>query len=200
MATITSLCIYCGSREGRNVLHVETARSLGEALAKRDITLVYGGGNTGLMGVLARAVLAGGGRAVGVIPEHFETSEPPHTDSSVPSDRLATVITESMHQRKQKMFELSNGFVVLTGGMGTLDEFFEVSTWKQIGLHDKPVAVIDVDGYWEPLRDLLDHMTAEGFMSEQERALTVIVHTIEELFSALDSAPEPTSQTLSDVF
>ncbi len=195
MATITALCVYCGSEEGRNVRHVEAARSLGEAMAKRDITLVYGGGGTGLMAVLADAVLAEGGRAVGVIPLSFVFAKPLHTESSILNDQLDSVITDSMQQRKQKMFELSDGFLMFTGGMGTLDEFFEVLTLKKVGLHDKPVVVIDVDGYWELLRDLLDHMAAEGFMSEKERNLVVIVRTVEELFSALDSAPEPTMQT-----
>lgn len=197
---ITSLCVYCGAQKGHKGIHAETARTLGEALAKRDITLVYGGGGIGLMAVLADAVLASGGRAVGLVPKHFALSEPLHTESSRLCDRLETLITDTMHGRKQEMLERSDAFVVLPGGFGTLDEFFEALTWKQVRLHDKPIIVFDVEGYWEPLWDLLDHTVTQGFSSRCARDLVVVVRTIEELFRALDEAPEPTSPSLLSRF
>ncbi len=200
IAIITALCVYCGSQEGRDKRHAEAARRLGEALAKRNITLVYGGGGIGLMAVLADAVLAGGGRVVGVLPRHFVTSELLPAGSSRFGDRSEILITDTMHRRKQEMFERSDGFVMLPGGFGTLDEFFEVLTWRQIGLHDKPIIVIDDDGYWEPLLGLLDHLVAQGFTSRRAREGVVVVRTIEELFQALDRAPEPKSKTLLTPF
>lgn len=169
-------------------------------MAQRDITLVYGGGGIGLMAALADAVLAGGGRVVGVLPRHFVTSELLPTESSRFGDRSEILVTDTMHRRKQEMFERSDGFVVLPGGFGTLDEFFEVLTWRQIGLHDKPIIVIDGDGYWEPLLDLLDHLVAQGFTSRRAREGVVVVRTITELFHALDRAPEPSSKTLLTPF
>ena len=188
MATITSLCVYCGSREGRDAAHVETARRLGAALAMRGITLVYGGGGIGLMAVLADAVLAGGGKVVGVIPEHLARIEVLHPGLT------ETVVTDGMHIRKRTMFDRADAFAVLPGGFGTLDEFFELLTWKQIGLHDKPVAVLDDGGYWAPLRSLLDHVVTRGFASRDARGLVTVVRTVDALFHAFEHAPAPSSR------
>ena len=182
MAAIASLCVFCGSQRGRNPAHAEAARSLGAALARRGTTLVYGGGGIGLMAVLADAVLAGGGRVVGVIPEHLVQLEVAH------SGLTETVVTASMHRRKQAMFERGDGFVVLPGGFGTLDEFFEVLTWKQLALHDKPLVVLDSEGYWTSLCGLLDHVTAEGFAAPPARGLATVARTVDEVFRALDGA------------
>ena len=180
MAAIASLCVFCGSQTGTNPAHAEAARSLGSGLARRGIALVYGAGGVGLMNVLAEAVLAGGGTAVGVIPRQlasFEVAHPGLTE---------TVVTDGMFTRKQEMIDRSDGFVILPGGFGTLDEFFEVLTWKQLGMLDKPVIVLDSEGYWAPLLDLLDHLDEEGYAPPAMRSLATVVRTTDELFRALD--------------
>ena len=187
MAAIASLCVFCGSQRGTNPAHAEAARSLGAGLARRGITLVYGAGGIGLMAVLADAVLAGGGRVVGVIPEHLACLEVAHPGLT------ETIVTDGMHRRKQAMFDRADGFVVLPGGFGTLDEFFEVLTWKQLGLHDKPLLVLDSDGYWAALGSLLDTVMAEGFAQPATGSLATVVRSADALFRALEEAhsPEP---------
>ena len=180
MAAIASLCVFCGSQTGENPAHAEAARSLGAALARRGITLVYGAGGIGLMGVVADAVLAAGGKVVGVIPEHLENLEVAHPELT------EMVVTEDMFSRKRTMFERSDGFVVLPGGFGSLDEFFEVLTWKQLGLLDKPLIVLDNEGFWGPLLDLLDHVSAEGFAPSATSSLATVVRSTDELFRVLD--------------
>ena len=182
MAAVASLCVFCGAQTGRNPAHAEAARSLGTALARRGITLIYGAGGIGLMGELADAVLAEGGKAVGVIPEQLEILEVAHRGLT------ETVVTEDMFRRKQIMMDRADGFVVLPGGFGSLDEFFEVLTWKQLGFHDKPVIVLDSDGFWEPLFGLLEHVRAEGFAPQVTSALATVVRSTDELFRALDNS------------
>ena len=181
MAAIASLCVFCGSQMGRNPAHAEAARSVGAGLARRGITLVYGAGGIGLMGVVADAVLAGGGEVVGVIPEQLESLEVAHRGLT------ETVVTEDMFRRKRIMIDRADGFIVLAGGFGSLDEFFEVLTWKQLGLHDKPVIVLDSEGFWGPLLALLDHVSAEGFAPPAAPGLATVVRTVDELFRILDS-------------
>ena len=181
MAAIASLCVFCGSQPGRNPAHAEAARSLGTALAERGITLVYGAGGIGLMNVLADAVLAGGGKVIGVIPEHLARLEIAHPALT------ETVVTDGMFSRKQVMIDRADGFVVLPGGFGTLDEFFEVLTWKQLGLLDKPIVVLDSEDYWTPLLGLLDHVSAEGFAAPANLDLATVVQSVDELFRTLDS-------------
>ena len=181
MAAVASLCVFCGAQTGRNPAHAEVARSLGAAMAHRGITLIYGAGGIGLMGVMADAVLAGGGTVVGVIPESLESLEVAHRELS------EKVVTEDMFQRKQIMMDRADAFVVLPGGFGSLDEFFEVLTWKQLGLHDKPVVVLDSEGYWGPLLDLLDHVSAEGFAPQATSSLATVVRSTDELFRVLDN-------------
>ena len=180
MAAIASLCVFCGSQTGANPAHAEAARSLGSGLARRGITLVYGAGGVGLMNVLAEAVLAGGGTVVGIIPQQLASLEVAHPGLT------ETVVTEGMFPRKQEMIDRSDGFVVLPGGFGTLDEFFEVLTWKQLGMLDKPVIVLDNEGYWAPLLDLLDHLHEEDYAPPATRSLATVVRTTDELFRALD--------------
>ena len=181
MAAIASLCVFCGSQTGRNPAYAAVARSLGAALAQRRITLVYGAGGIGLMGVVADAVLAGGGTAIGVIPEKLESLEVAHPGLT------ETVVTKDMFRRKRIMLDRADGFVILPGGYGTLDEFFEVLTWKQLGLLDKPIVVLDSEGYWGPLLDLLDQVSAEGFAPPATSGLATVVNSIDELFIALDN-------------
>ncbi|MAE44793.1 MAG: TIGR00730 family Rossman fold protein, partial [Magnetovibrio sp.] len=150
MTEITSLSVFCGSKKGADPRFEEAARRLGELMVERRIRLVYGGGAIGLMGVLAKTVLDGGGEVTGVIPSFlmkYEVGNPGVTE---------LIVVDSMHDRKRRMFEISDGFVVLPGGLGTLDETIETVTWKQLQLHAKPVVVVDVGGYWRPLAEMID--------------------------------------------
>ena len=164
MTLIKSLCVYCGSARGRSPRYVAAARELGEAMAERQIRLIYGGARIGMMGEVADAVMKNGGQVIGVIPEHLQTSEVGH------SGITELKVVESMHVRKKLMFDLSDGFAVLPGGYGTLDELFEIITWRMLKLHDKPVVVLNIDGYWNafealievPDRDLFRWLTGES--------------------------------------
>ena len=163
-----SVAVFCGSSKGRNGLYAAAAEELGRLLALRGTTLVYGGGNIGLMGVLARAALCAGGRVVGVIPEHlaaYEVALPEATEMRVVS---------SMHERKALMADLSEAFLALPGGLGTLEEFFEVWTWAQLGLHRKPLGLLDAGGFFGPLVRFLDHAVSEGFVRPVHRQLVVV--------------------------
>jgi uncharacterized protein (TIGR00730 family) len=165
---VRRLCVFCGSRRGSDPRHAEAAADLGRRLAARGIGLVFGGGSIGLMGVVADAVLAGGGRAIGVIPHGLAARELAHR--GVPDMR----VVPTMHARKALMAELADGFVALPGGMGTFDELFEIVTWAQLGIHRKPVGVLDVAGYYDPLVALLDHATTAGFVSAAGRAIVMV--------------------------
>lgn len=161
------VCVFCGANVGRNGRYVEVARQLGRSLARRGIGLVYGGGSVGLMGTLADAVLEAGGEAIGVIPRALQLREIAHNGLT----RLHVVT--SMHERKAKMAELSEGFVALPGGMGTLEELAEIITWAQLGLHAHPCGVLDVDGYYEPLIAFFDRAVTEGFVRPDHRRIVL---------------------------
>ena len=162
------VCVFCGSSAGGRPSYGDAAAQLGRTLAERRIGLVYGGASVGLMGVLADAVLKAGGSVVGVIPEALAKEEVVH-------DGLTALrIVGSMHERKAVMAELSDGFIALPGGMGTLDEFFEMVTWAQLGLHRKPCGLLDVEGYFAPLLAFLDHAVKERFVKETHRALLLV--------------------------
>lgn len=158
-----SICVYCGSNSGNKPAYAERAIALGNRLAKEGLTLVYGGGNVGLMGLVADAALEAGGEVVGVIPGQLVEWEVAHQGLT----RLEVV--SNMHERKARMFDLSDGFVALPGGFGTLDEMFEMLTWRQLGLGNKPCAFFDVEGFYQPLIDMLDRMVAERFLHEDQR-------------------------------
>ena len=158
-----SICIYCGSNTGSNPIYAERATALGTRLAQQGLAVVYGGGNVGLMGVVADAALAAGGEVVGVIPEQLVGWEVAHTGLT----RLEVVA--NMHERKARMFDLSDGFVALPGGFGTLDEMFEMLTWRQLGIGDKPCAFLDVQGFFEPLVAMMDRMVEERFLHADQR-------------------------------
>jgi uncharacterized protein (TIGR00730 family) len=163
LSVLGAVCVYCGSSVGRDPLYAARAALLGERLARERLTLVYGGGNVGLMGVIADAALARGGDVVGVIPEQLVGWEVAHPGLT----RLEVV--SSMHERKARMFDLSDAFIALPGGFGTLDEMFEMLTWRQLGLGDKPCAFLDVDGFYSPLVAMLDRMVDERFVREEHR-------------------------------
>jgi uncharacterized protein (TIGR00730 family) len=158
-----SVCVYCGSNAGSKPAYAERAIALGNRLAKEGLALVYGGGNVGLMGTVADAVLEAGGEVIGVIPEQLVEWEVAHKGLT----RLEVVA--NMHERKARMFDLADGFVALPGGFGTLDEMFEMLTWRQLGIGDKPCAFLDVDGFYAPLMSMLDRMVEERFLHPDQR-------------------------------
>jgi uncharacterized protein (TIGR00730 family) len=158
-----SICVYCGSNAGNKPVYAERAGALGARIASEGLQLVYGGGNVGLMGIVADAVLAHGGQVIGVIPEQLVQWEVAHRGVT----RLE--IVANMHERKARMFDLADGFVALPGGFGTLDEMFEMLTWRQLGLGDKPCAFFDVDGFYAPLMGMLDRMVEERFLHTDQR-------------------------------
>lgn len=163
MPQVRSLCVYCGSSAGSHPEYAEQARAFGSAMAKRGIALIYGGGNVGLMGIVADAVLAGGGKATGVIPRQLVEREVAHKGLT------ELVVVDTMHQRKTRMFELADAFVALPGGFGTMDEMFEMLTWAQLGLHHYPCAFLDVRGYYRDLRAMMNRMVDDGFVRGQQR-------------------------------
>jgi uncharacterized protein (TIGR00730 family) len=165
------VCVFCGSAVGTQAAYADAARALGAELARRGLGLVYGGGSVGLMGILADAVLAGGGEVVGVLPRPLATRELMH--AGLTELRLVG----SMHERKETMAALADAFVALPGGLGTLEETLEILTWSQLGIHRKPVGVLDVAGYWDPLAALLDRAVAEGFVTPENRALLLVAGT-----------------------
>jgi uncharacterized protein (TIGR00730 family) len=186
MASIASVCVYCGSSLGANPRHTDAARHLGTQLAAHGIRLVYGGGRIGLMGQVADAVLAGGGQVIGVIPEHLQVQEKGHHGVT------ELHVVASMHERKNRMFELSDAFVILPGGFGTLDEAFEMLTWRQLQLHDKPILFINIAGYWTPFGKLVDQFIAEGFARESSRQLFAMVDAVDDVIPTLLRQPAPT--------
>jgi hypothetical protein len=184
MVALRSVCVFCGSSSGNGDHWASVARSLGTLLADRGITLVYGGGTVGLMGEVADAALAAGGEVVGVIPAGLFTREVAH--------RGVTELHEvgSMHERKALMYDRSDAFIAMPGGFGTLDELAEVLTWTQLGLHGKPAALLDVEGFWDPLVALLDRMAASGFLKPHNRELLAVRDTPEGVLDHL-AAAEP---------
>ncbi|WP_435096990.1 TIGR00730 family Rossman fold protein [Halarchaeum sp. P4] len=188
-----TLCVYCGSSPGDRPEYVEAATALGEALAARDVTLVYGGGRVGMMGAVADAALAAGGDVHGVIPESLEAKEVAH------SGLTELKVVESMHARKARMAELADGFVALPGGFGTLEEIVEVLTWAQLGFHGNPCGFLNVAGYYDDLAAFFDHQTDEGFVEAKHREMVVFADDIEELLAAYESYDAPSIKSvLSD--
>ncbi len=186
MTELRALCVYCGSSNNVAANHLETAAELGRLAARRGIDIVFGGGNVGLMGALADGALAEGGRVVGIIPEHLEAREVGHRAVS------ELIVVDSMHTRKRRMFELSDAFCILPGGLGTLDEAFEIITWKQLGLHGKPIVLVNFEGFWDALLNLFAHQLAAGYLHQQHWHLFGVVARVDEVFDAVAGAPAPT--------
>ncbi|WP_309663402.1 TIGR00730 family Rossman fold protein [Tabrizicola sp.] len=180
--TLQSICVFCGAKSGSRPVYAETARIVGAAIAANGWRLVYGAGDVGIMGEVARAAISAGATTLGVIPKHLMARELGKRDLTT------LVITEDMHERKKVMFMNSDAIVVLPGGAGSLDEFFEVLTWAQIGLHRKPIILLDTDGYWQPLIALLTHIVGQGFADASVLALFQTVATPDELTAALREA------------
>lgn len=180
-------CVFCGSQSGANPAHASTARELGRELARRGHTLVYGGGRIGLMGAVAQAALQAGGQVVGVIPQALSAKEIAFAEAT------ELIVVGTMHERKARMADRADAFVALPGGYGTCDELFEVLTWGQLGIHRKPVAVLNVGGFFDPLLAWADHMTREGFLKPRHRGLLLAADTVPDLFAKLAAwhPPEP---------
>ena len=161
------ICVFCGSNKGAKIQYIEAAKSLGKALVEKNLGLVYGGGKVGLMGVIADEVLAAGGEVIGVIPQSLVAREVAHQNVT------QMHIVNSMHERKALMADLSDGFMALPGGMGTFDEFCEILTWAQLGIHQKPCGILNIENYFTPLLAMFDHAMREGFLRDLHRALVI---------------------------
>ena len=181
---VKSVCVYCGASSGTSESFINIAKELGRELAERGIRLVYGGGGIGLMGAVADATMAAGGQVVGIIPQHLERAELGHRGLT------ELKIVDTMHTRKRMMFDMSDAFVILPGGMGTLDETFEIITWRQLGMHDKPIILINHDSYWEPFLGLVDHVIDNGFARPAARQLFSVVGSVNRLFDLLAAQPQ----------
>lgn len=192
MARVTSLCVYCGASAGNDPRHAAAATELGRLLGESGITLVYGGGRVGLMGIVADATLAAGGKVVGVIPTMLKTRELAHPGCS------ELIAVDTMHARKQRMFELSDAFAILPGGLGTLDEAFEMITWKQLRMHDKPILLLDIAGYWRPFREMMRHVVDGGFARGEHETLITPVERIADIPGVLAGLPEPALPARAD--
>lgn len=183
--TLSTICVFCGSTSGEDPRYLEAATALGLELVRRDLSLVYGGSQMGLMGRLADAVLGADGTVVGVIPEALTHREVAHRGLS------ELVVTESMHARKSEMVRRSDAFIAAPGGIGTLEEFFEVLTWAQLGMHRKPCGLLDVRGYWTPVVQLLDHAVKEGFVNRAHRAMVLVDDDPARLLDRMSSYEAP---------
>jgi uncharacterized protein (TIGR00730 family) len=178
-------CVYCGSARGNDPKFTEATTALGQAMAANGIRLVYGGGRVGLMGVVADAVMGAGGEVTGIIPEHIHERELQHTGLT------ELMVVDTMHTRKRLMADRSQAFIVLPGGFGTLDECFEIITWKQLELHNAPIVFLNIDGFWNKLLDLVDHQTESGFVSAANRKrMFSVAGSVEEAIAAIMAVAE----------
>lgn len=186
MTKIKSLCVYCGSSAKVDEDFKKLAADVGKMMADAGIRLVYGGGKAGLMGIIADAVMQNGGEVTGIIPSHIADREIQHKGLT------ELHVVDSMHVRKQMMVDLSDAFLVLPGGVGTLDETCEIMTWRQLGVHDKPIVVANIKGYWTPFLTMIDHIVSQGFMREDDKKILSVIEKLEDIFPAFDTAPNET--------
>ena len=182
MNTIQTVAVFCGSSTGKNPLYKQVAEQMGEALYHRGLSLVYGGGNRGLMGIVAESLYMRGGSVIGVLPEALNRS-----DVRLRTVEKQLIIVPTMHERKAKMYELADAFIALPGGIGTFEEILEVYTWLQLGYHTKPVALLNVSGYYDHLLAFLDHSTEEGFLKSDHRSALIVDSDSETLLSKIES-------------
>ena len=179
MSLPSSICVYCGSSADVAQSYKDAAVHLGRVAGERGIEIIYGGGRVGLMGLVADSAIAAGGKVTGIIPWHILELEVAHQTLT------ELIVVENMHQRKMMMFDRSDAFVILPGGLGTLDEAFEILTWKQLGLHRKPIVVANIDGYWDGLLALVDHGVDEGFIRPRHARLFAVVDTVSAILPTL---------------
>lgn len=184
-----SICVYCGSQSGNHTAYVEAARTLGTNMAESGLKLVYGGGGSGIMGEVARAVKTGGGKITGVIPEFLISKERGNLGANG-GELGEVIVTRDMHERKTRMFELSDAFVALPGGIGTLEEVVEIMTWAQLGRHARPIVFANVEGFWNPMIDLMAHMAESGFIHTASNLKPIVVNDpariVNEIMKAWD--------------
>lgn len=185
MNSLKTVCVYCGSSDQTDEVYLRAAQAMGEALSERGISLIFGAGKTGMMGRVADAVLDNGGQAIGVIPKIFETPELMHNGLS------ELLVVDSMHTRKAKMMELADALVALPGGFGTFEELFEALTWSQIGLHQKPIGVLNIDDYFTPLLEMIEHARSQGFIYSEHRQLLISETQPQDLLDRLSSYHPP---------
>jgi len=183
---LKKLAVFCGSSNGASNVYIEEAKKLGKELAERKIALVYGGASVGVMGAVADSVLEAGGTVIGVMPSFLEKREISHKNLS------ELIIVDSMHDRKAKMADLADGFIALPGGPGTLEEFFEIFTWAQLGLHQKPCGLLNINHYYDPLVALFNHMAEEQFLHEKYRNLAIVDNDPKGLLDKFNSYEPPT--------
>ena len=188
MSTLKAVCVYCGSGPGSNPKFVESARTFGRILAENSIRLVYGGGSIGLMGAIAESVINHGGQVTGIIPDFLKAREMMFRDAQ------EMIVTRDMHERKRLMFERADAFVALPGGVGTLEELVEQMTWAQLGRHKKPILMVNVDRFWDPLRALLDHMRDMQFIRAGLTVSPLVVNSVDEILPALRDATRHVSE------
>jgi uncharacterized protein (TIGR00730 family) len=190
---LSSICVFCGSNAGAQPAYVDTAEAVGRGLARRGVRVVYGGARVGMMGALADAARSAGGDVVGVMPQAIFDREVGHTGL----DDLRVV--GSMHERKALMAELSDAFIALPGGVGTLEELFEVYTWAQLGIHEKPLGLLDVAGYYRPLVAFLDHAAREQFVRPSTRSMLAVSEDLDDLLAAFEAWRPPTEHKWMDL-
>lgn len=191
---LKSICVFCGSSSGANPSYLEAARNLGKVIAEKNIRLVYGGGNVGIMGEIANSVLKNGGKVSGVIPKSLFDKELAHKGLT------ELIVVDTMHERKAKMSELSDGFIALPGGIGTIEEFFEVMTWAQLGFQVKPCGLMNVTGYYDALVNFMDHMTYEKFLRPEHRKIMIVEQEPLKLIEGLnDYKPSYNEKWLDEI-
>lgn len=183
------LAVFCGSSNGSSDVYIEAAKKLGKELAKRNITLVYGGASVGVMGAVADSVLEEGGYVIGVMPSFLDDREIAHKNLT------ELIIVDSMHERKAKMADLADGFIALPGGPGTLEEFFEIFTWAQLGLHNKPCGLLNINHYYDPLITLFNHMSDEQFLHEKYRTMALVDSEPKGILDKFNTYVPPTVKT-----
>ncbi|WP_085900760.1 TIGR00730 family Rossman fold protein [Kiloniella majae] len=191
MTKIKSICVYCGSSNAVSEEHLASANQLGKLAAENNIEVIYGGGRVGSMGRVADGALAHSGKVTGIIPEYLDKFEVGHKEVN------ELIVVGSMHTRKMAMFERSDAFCILPGGLGTLDEFFEIATWKQLGMHDKPIIIINLENFWTPLLELINHQISAGYLRQNPADIYSVVNNIDEVFAQIQSMPE--SQIKADI-
>lgn len=183
MQPIKSICVYCGSQPGNEPEFQQEAITLGKSLADQNIRLVYGGGSRGIMGAVSKSVLDNGGKVLGIIPEFLLPTEGEWDQTS---EHLEIIVTNNMHERKQKMFEESDAFIALPGGIGTLEEIVEMITWAQLGRHDKPIVFLNTNSFWDPMLELINHMKQAGFIHTAHKVNPIVVDHAEDVIASVN--------------
>lgn len=177
-----SVCVYCGSRPGRDPAYMEAGRALGRSIAAHGLRLVYGGGTKGIMGAVASGVLSSGGQVTGIIPEFLVDMEATRHSLGQLNE---LIVTKNMHERKHMMFERADAFITLPGGIGTLEEIVEIMTWAQLGRHEKPMVFANIGGFWNPMLELVNHMSTEGFVHTAHRVQPMVIDAVEDIVPAI---------------